>query len=694
MEPNIDFFGSDQIQTPQYPDVHPPKAKDLISSLGKKITIQYSKHENPNELFQKLLEDLKEMAEYEEYFENSSKEIAVSNSNQEKEEPPQNFDIRQLIREECCVEVSEEQKQKIEDTILELVKICRQKELLCIYDNVDDLIESALNTKLLLINSQRLEKEKQEVKEVGEQPAERGNLAPILSTREPEYSSSMGYENSNTTPETESDEIIKSGVEELVPILSENEVTSEDKRECDVLVCEDSSASDVCDDHSENFFDSKNDDDISVYDDDFEDVEYVEASLSDPEIINVEEENDVEEEEIENFLNDDSIPIRVENYVFNMDEDILFLEGLLSEDPSPPPPMIPNQTKSSIKEPEHSFSMGYEHFSTTLVTNEVAESSTKNLVPIPRECEVTSDNESEYIDLVKDDSSAFTTFPNPLFHDKDDVAIHDEDVLIEESKVHSNPLFDNDEINFVELESHDESNVVESLSTHDALIDSSQKFDNLDEFFGPLIPIHIAEEERIRKEHAEYISCMEMLFTINPRPRPMVNVNTIFESLPSLPFPDQDSDSQREEIDIVTETDDVLPPNVESDDDSEGEINVVEALLINDSIPFPVNESFDFEDDPSIPRPPPEPPDAEFNFDPNSGEVISVVMKAIDEPNEDESFDPGGKIVVSTKDEDVDYFSFMFVMQIFLPFLNHPEVSPLFLYAESEETIFDPGISI
>nr|GEZ35471.1 hypothetical protein [Tanacetum cinerariifolium] len=39
------------------------------------------------------------------------------------------------------------------------------------------------------------------------------------------------------------------------------------------------------------------DDDISVYDDDFEDIEYVEASLSDPEIVSVEEENVVQQEE-------------------------------------------------------------------------------------------------------------------------------------------------------------------------------------------------------------------------------------------------------------------------------------------------------------------------------------------------------------------------------------------------------------
>nr|GFC06490.1 hypothetical protein [Tanacetum cinerariifolium] len=57
-----------------------------------------------------------------------------------------------------------------------------------------------------------------------------------------------------------SDEIIKFGVEELIPILSENEVTLKDKRECDVPVCESST---ICDDHSDIFFDSKNDDDIS-----------------------------------------------------------------------------------------------------------------------------------------------------------------------------------------------------------------------------------------------------------------------------------------------------------------------------------------------------------------------------------------------------------------------------------------------
>nr|GFC81147.1 hypothetical protein [Tanacetum cinerariifolium] len=92
------------------------------------------------------------------------------------------------------------------------------------------------------------------------------------------------------------EEIPVSGVEELVPILSENEVTLEDQRECDVPISENSP---IFDDHSDIFSDFKIDDDISVYDDDFEDIEYVEASLPDPEIVSVEEENDINQEEEE-----------------------------------------------------------------------------------------------------------------------------------------------------------------------------------------------------------------------------------------------------------------------------------------------------------------------------------------------------------------------------------------------------------
>nr|GEW65938.1 reverse transcriptase domain-containing protein [Tanacetum cinerariifolium] len=61
-------------------------------------------------------------------------------------------------------------------------------------------------------------------------------------------------------------------------------------------------------------------------------------------------------EEIEDFLNDDSIPTGIENYVYDPEGDILFLEKLLNEDPFQLPPMDlkfaeESKEKSSIEEP-------------------------------------------------------------------------------------------------------------------------------------------------------------------------------------------------------------------------------------------------------------------------------------------------------------------------------------------------------
>nr|GEU54881.1 hypothetical protein [Tanacetum cinerariifolium] len=288
--------------------------------------------------------------------------------------------------------------------------------------------------------------------------------------------------------------------------------------------------------------------------------------------------------------------------------------------------------------------MGYEHFNTNLVTNDVAESSTKNLVPIPRESKVISENGSESIEPVKDNFSVFTTI--------------------------SNPLLDDDKINSKELNSHVESNYVESTSNHDTV-----KFDNHDEFSRPLIPIHIVEEERIRLEHAEYINRMEMLFTINSRPHPATNV----ESFSSLPILIQESDSHQEEIDVVTETDDVLPPSVENND-SDREVDAVDDLRVDNSTQnseheFFQSEDFDF-DNPSVPLPPPEPPGEEFDFKIAFGDEISVVRNTI---VEFECIDAKVKFDVFSDENDV-LFYFMFV-KVFS-----------FLSAESEDTIFDPGI--
>ncbi|GJY34974.1 hypothetical protein Tco_0420352 [Tanacetum coccineum] len=116
-------------------------------------------------------------------------------------------------------------------------------------------------------------------------------ITPDLLIEEPDNSLIMGDEHLNTILETESDEIIKSSIEILVPIPSEFEGISDDT--CDVPVCEDPSTFDVLRDHFEILSDSNNDG-TSSNDNDFEDIEYV----------SLEEVNDVDQEKKEFDLED------------------------------------------------------------------------------------------------------------------------------------------------------------------------------------------------------------------------------------------------------------------------------------------------------------------------------------------------------------------------------------------------------
>ncbi|GKA76916.1 hypothetical protein Tco_0783377, partial [Tanacetum coccineum] len=115
----------------------------------------------------------------------------------------------------------------------------------------------------------------------------------------------MGDEHLSTISKTKSDEVIKSGVENLVLIPSEFEGIFDDTR--DVPVHDDSSTFDALNDNSE-ILSNSNDDDTSSDDDDFEDVEYV--SL---------EEGNVEQEEKEFDLED----------IFQI-QDVILLEKLLN----------------------------------------------------------------------------------------------------------------------------------------------------------------------------------------------------------------------------------------------------------------------------------------------------------------------------------------------------------------------------
>nr|GFA15648.1 hypothetical protein [Tanacetum cinerariifolium]GFB37694.1 hypothetical protein [Tanacetum cinerariifolium] len=132
-------------------------------------------------------------------------------------------------------------------------------------------------------------------------------------------------------------------------------------------------------------------------------------------------------------------------------------------------------------------------------------------------------------------------------------------------------------------------------------------------------------------------------------------------------------------------SDNSIPPGIENFvDDPEGDVRFLEELFINDSILSHESYNSNFEDNPSIPRPPPEPTDVESFFDLKPDVIAEEIS---DKLNEDKCFEPGREINVSTKIEDDNYFPFMFVIRIFLPYLILPEISPLLLSAESEDTI-------
>ncbi|GKA75186.1 hypothetical protein Tco_0781564 [Tanacetum coccineum] len=139
-------------------------------------------------------------------------------------------------------------------------------------------------------------------------------ITPDLPTEEPDNSLSMGDEHLSTIPETESDEVIKSSVENLVPIPRESEGVSDDT--CDVPSCDNSPPLDVLNDHFEIFSDF-NDDCTSSDNDSFENIDYVEASPPEDFLIMGNEElSTIPEKELDEFIKssvEDLVPIPSES---------------------------------------------------------------------------------------------------------------------------------------------------------------------------------------------------------------------------------------------------------------------------------------------------------------------------------------------------------------------------------------------
>ncbi|GJV38423.1 ribonuclease H-like domain-containing protein [Tanacetum coccineum] len=403
-------------------------------------------------------------------------------------------------------------------------------------------------------------------------------ITPDLPIEEPDNSLSMGDEHLSTIPETESDELIKSSVEILVPIPSLEEVN---------------------DDHEEKEFDLE---DILQIQDVNETLaipqtyacsigtRFLEAHVAashwwiqlayekfnrisfreTPKVLMQAWDKFIEiklaqSEEVLELLN------KLLEDVQNISEELA--EFINSPSWSRPAFYLDDDEEYTIaiipdlptEELEYSLSMGDKHLDIIPATesDEVIKSSVENLVLIPSESEDFSDNESECDMPVYDYfTTFFTTFSET-------------------------PLLDSDRI-----------------SSYD-----DESFSNEDEFSGELahmdpIPPGIEKADFDLEEEIRFV---ENLLYDNSSPRPPKERNseiadTIIESPSPSPIPVTDSDSLMEEIDLFLASDDSMPPGIDSDySDSEGDNLFLERLLHDDptpllDIPSLTHVTFPFED--------------------------------------------------------------------------------------------------
>ncbi|GJR51600.1 hypothetical protein Tco_1402121 [Tanacetum coccineum] len=294
-----------------------------------------------------------------------------------------------------------------------------------------------------------------------------------------------------------------------------------------------------------------------------------------------------------------------------------------SEEPKAITPVL------STKEPVDSLIIGDEQLDTIpeKESNELIKSSVENLVPIPSESEDFFENESECDMPVCDD---FSTFSNPLFDSNDDFTSSDDESLSDEVnkgeeepvsclglkrarnvvlRLSGNAPSTHIEIISPKIDQHyfnAESNLIEYLLNRDILIDSSPKFDYLlEEFSGERahinpIPPGIEKADFDLEEEIRHVKNLlydnsspqqlrhepenEPLITFSPKSDPLhheftgeiitippgispENSHTTIDSLPTSTTLIENSDPNREEIDIFSGPDDSIPPVINNVDE-------------------------------------------------------------------------------------------------------------------------------
>ncbi|GKC07539.1 hypothetical protein Tco_0999149 [Tanacetum coccineum] len=289
------------------------------------------------------------------------------------------------------------------------------------------------------------------------------------------------------------------------------------------------------------------------------------------------------------------------------------------------------------EEPDNSLSMGDEHFNTI---PEMEKSNVENLVPIPSEFKGISE------DICDMPSCDYFDAECGLLN-----SLLSRDISILSPKIDFLPKEFVGELDFIDpiLPGINEDNFEE---------------DDFDEEEGEIDNDILQIEDEILCEKLLNVNLLiDKIKALNLTP----STPFVLENPPSSPIPVVDSDFLVEEVDTFLFPKDSIPPSIESDLDSDGNIVFLDNLLNED--PIPDYERFTFDIEPDAP-----------------------VINNFDDLNEDECFDPGGgEIDVSQNIEDDD--SFAFVIRTFVPYRTYPVDSPLLLSTGSEDTIFDPGIS-
>nr|GEU91194.1 hypothetical protein [Tanacetum cinerariifolium] len=378
-------------------------------------------------------------------------------------------------------------------------------------------------------------------------------VTPVLSTEEPDNSLSMGDEHLNTISATKSNEVIKSSVEDLIPIPSESEGIPDHM--CDVPFDDNSSPLDISKDQFKDFSES-NDESSSIDDDSLTKSTMLRHHLP---ILSSSAQSDFFLE-VDAFLvvEDEPTSSYFPKSYLDREGDILLLEAFLNDD--------------------HSFDFKTKSSSTSL--NSLLEETNNFDNSLPE----------------------FTTFSNVLFdaeyesNSSDYRSCSDEDVL---EKIVLTPLFE-EEIIPMKIDQHPdnaESDLMESLCSHDSSLLISSKIDFLlDEFAD----IHL-----IKKSLYD-----------NSSPRPpeefvFANSDAEIESFSSSPILIKDSDSLMEEIYLFCTPDYPMPSGIEDDDyDSERDILIFKDFPSNNTLSFAEKESFHF-DIPLFSHPPAKPPNGD-----------------------------------------------------------------------------------